>query len=78
LVGRVLHLQAVARGVVEPSVITAADAFLFHSSIKKRCQAVSAVGLNDADLTLAVTESDELLAEELQAHGRTAGLGQLR
>ncbi|MNV41371.1 hypothetical protein D3C71_1330050 [compost metagenome] len=63
LVGRVLHLQAVARGVVEPSVVVASDAFLLYPSIKERCESVGAVGLNDANLTLAVTESDELFAE---------------
>src|SRR3954452_4502398 len=71
------HVDAGTGDVILPTVVDAADPALFVATKEERGAAVRATMVHDADPPGAVTESDELLAEQLQTHRRAIAL-QLR
>ena len=75
--GRLVRHVETAPGDVElPAVVDAAQAMLFVAPEEQRCAPVRAVQAQDARAAGAVAESDEVLAEDSEASGRTIGCGQ--
>src|SRR6185437_5797846 len=57
------HIDALARGVELPAVVDAAEtAFLVATEVQRRAT-MWAERVDDADLTVGIAESDEVLAE---------------
>src|SRR6266478_7537238 len=71
------HVDDVAFGVELPAVIEATQAALFVASERERGLAMGAGLPEQAELSVAVAERNELLAEELNPHRRTVGAGNL-
>ena len=75
-VGLVHLVHAPAVGIELPAVIDAAQAALFVAPEEQRGAAMRAEFVEETDAALRVAERDEVFAEELDADGRTVGLGQ--
>ena len=67
--GLVHHIYALAVDVEFPAVIDAAESAFLVAAQPEGGQAVGAEFLQEADASLGVAESDQLLAQQLEAHG---------
>src|SRR5215472_5714549 len=79
--GLARHVEALARSIVDPAVVAAADAALLDLTPFQRRSPVRAMRIERADATLLVAEQHDLLAEELffprqvlQLFGEAGGL----
>ena len=75
--GFVHHVGALAVDVEFPAVIHAAQAAFLVASQPQRRQPVGTQFFQQADASVGVAESDQLLAQELDADRLAVGLGQL-
>jgi hypothetical protein len=64
-------LQHVAVRVVFPAMINTPQAARFVATVKQRGAAVRTVFAQQTDLTLGITEGDQVFAQKSHAHGRT-------
>src|SRR5487761_2029198 len=71
------HVDDVAFAVEFPAVIKATQAAFFVASKRERRLAVRTRFTEKAELSVAVAERNELLAEELNPHRRAVGPGNL-
>jgi hypothetical protein len=69
-------LQHLAVGAEFPAVIEAANAAIFHAAQRQRRGAMDAEFVEHADLAVAATEHDKVLAEQPLRNRRTARRGQ--
>jgi hypothetical protein len=65
----------IAFDVVLPAMINAPQAALFVTTIKQRSPAMATVLVQQADFSLSVTKSDQVLAEKSHSYGGTVGIG---
>ena len=68
------HVDAGAVAIELPAVIDAAQSAFFVAAEEHRRAPVRAEGIDQADLALRVAKRDQVLAEQLDAHGRAVGL----
>ena len=86
LIGRMLHalgesavggfsglLQTLAAGVVKPTMVTAANASVFHPAEFQRCAAMRAMQRQQTELVVAVPKKHKIFAEQ-SGFGRLAVL----
>src|SRR5690606_9334342 len=71
------HVNAGARDVEFPAVVDAAQAFLFVAPEEQRGASVGTRVLYEANRAGGCPIGDELLAQELDTHGRAIGRWQL-
>src|ERR1700676_2486420 len=71
------HVDDVTVGVELPAVVETTQAALFVASERERCLAMWTGLAEQAELSAAVAERDELLAEKLNPHRRTVRPGNL-
>ncbi len=71
------HVDDVALSVELPAMIEAAQAALFVASERERGFAMRTGLAEQAEFSVAVTERNELLAEQLDPHRRAVGAGNL-
>ena len=71
------HVHAAAVDVELPAVVDAAQAAVLVAAEEERHEPVRAVLVEEPDAAARVAEGDQLLAEQLDAHRRAVGPGQL-
>jgi hypothetical protein len=63
------HIDAITINIELPAVVHAAQAALFIAAEEKACTPVRAIVINEAYVTVGVTERYQLFAQQLGANG---------